>query len=102
MEQLNYIKDKLSIPHFKPLKVEPLPPFESYHLILIITSFSLILSMICDSNFAIYIGTGFVLPIFLLGKEEVFKLKDYWIWLSILLLTRDIIQFASAFDVLYG
>ena len=99
MEQINYLKQKLTIGHFTPIKIKHLPALDSYYIILLVSSLCLLLSIFFRSSFAVYIGIGFGLPIFFLGKDCTLRMKHYWFWFCVILVVRNLTTFASALDV---
>lgn len=99
MEQINYLKQKLTIGYFTPIKIKHLPALDSYYIILFVSSMCLLLSIFFHSNFSVYIGIGFGLPIFFLGKDVTLRMKHYWLWFCVLLVLRNLTTFGLALDV---
>lgn len=97
MEQLQSLKQTLSLPNFP---VYPLTRFfsvGSYEIIMLSTIVSLMLTLWSGSTFPIYCFNGLVLPVLFIRNGT--KLGSYWQWLSILLLGRQIVHTLVVADV---
>ena len=77
MEQVDYLKQKLSIKEFTPFQLAPLPALACFELILGTASLCLLASMLWGLNLPIYLGCGVFLPFALLGRKETLSLNHY-------------------------
>ena len=98
MEQIEFVKQKLTIPDFVPLYLSSnLPPFGSFELILLFSAFTLLTSFMSGTLFLIYLVIGFLMPLYFLKGRS---LEKYWPWLAMMLLARTVVKMLPVLDVL--
>lgn len=97
MEQLQALKQTLSLPNFPTYPVTSFFTLGSYEIIMLTTILSLICTLVTGSTFPIYTLNGLFLPLLYLHYGN--DLGSYWQWFAILLLARQIIHTLAVVDV---
>lgn len=97
MEQLQSLKQTLSLPTFPVYPLTSFLSIGSYEIIMLSTILSLMLTLWSGNTFSIYFLNGFMLPVMFIRYGN--NLGNYWQWLSILLLGRQIIHNLVVADV---
>lgn len=99
MEQVEYLKRKLTIPDFVPFYTGSLPPLGSYELILLVSAFTILGSFVLATNVPIYLVIGFLMPLYFVKDRP---LSGYWPWLALLLLLRTVFKAFPVADVTFN
>ena len=96
MEQVQYLKEKLTIREFQHLQIGRLPSLGSYELIILSIVLALVIAFVTAFKPIIYILNGVLLPFYLIGYP---KNADYWFWFVMLLLLRQVLKAYVGLDV---
>ena len=97
MEQIRSLKKTLTLDTFMPVYLGPFQLY-SYEFIVSCSILSLLLTFFSGAKLWIYVINGLFLPLYVLERD--YSLKDYWPWLSVLLMIRMVVVSVPALDVL--
>lgn len=97
MEQVQLVRNILTVSDFSPRPLGPLPRLHSYQLIVLSSTLALFLALLTGSSLPIHLISGLLLPLLLLSAPDA--LADYWPWFSVVLLGRSLSGWLVALDV---